>query len=324
MKQFIGLDFGGTNLKAGVVDVTTGEISHVKSIKTMPYSGSQGVMSRMGDLINKVIETSELKKSSLGGVGIGVPGKLDMDHGLVRFLTNLPGHWPNVPLAATIQEMTGLPVYLINDVRAITFGEWKFGAGRGVSSMACFAIGTGIGGGLIIDNKLVLGIEGSAGEVGHIIIDHNGPLCGCGSHGCVEAYASGPAIAASGIKAVVQGMETSIGKLAEFDLNRITPELINKAAQQGDSIAMDIFDKAGYHIGIAVASVLTVVGSRKVVIGGGVAQAGDLLLNAIKRTINERVRLMPIEQVEVVPAELGTNAGIIGSAAWAADQVAAK
>jgi len=243
MKQFIGLDIGGTNLKAGIVDVTSGAISGEKTAKTLSYSGSQGVMTRMGDLINKVITTSGMKKSALGGIGIGVPGKIDMEHGIVRFLTNFPGHWPNVPLAATIQEMTGLPVFLINDVRAITFGEWRFGAGKGSSSMACFAIGTGIGGGLIIDNKLVLGIEGSAGEVGHIIIDYNGPLCGCGSHGCVETYASGPAIAAAGVKAVAQGMETSLGKLADFDLNRITPELISKAAKQGDPIAMDILRK---------------------------------------------------------------------------------
>jgi glucokinase len=324
MKQYIGLDFGGTNLKAGVVNVETGEITQVKTIRTQPYSGPQGVMHRMGELINKVIITSEMKKSSLGGIGIGVPGKLDMDNGLTRFLTNLPGHWPNVPLAATIREMTGLPVYLINDVRAITFGEWKFGAGKGVSSMACFAIGTGIGGGLIIADKLVLGIEGSAGEVGHISIDHDGPVCGCGSRGCVEVYASGPAIAAAGIKAVVQGLTTSIGKLVDYDLNKITPELVYKAAEQGDPIALDIFEKAGYFIGVAVANVLTTVGSRKVVIGGGVAQAGDLLLNAIRKTINERVKLMPVEQVEVVPAALGTNAGIIGAAAWAADRIRAS
>lgn len=323
MKQYIGLDFGGTNLKAGVVNVETGEIAHVKSIRTQPYTGSLNVMRRMGDLIDKVIAASGSKKSALGAIGIGVPGTLDMEHGTVKFLTNLPGHWPNVPLAATIHEMIGLPIFLINDVRAITYGEWKFGAGRGATSMACFAIGTGIGGGLVVDNRLVLGIEGTAGEVGHISIDHDGPVCGCGSRGCVEAFASGPAIAAAGIKAVVQGFETSIGKMADYDLNKITAELIFRAAQAGDAVARDIFEKAGYYIGIAVANVLSTVGSRRIVIGGGVALAGDLLLDAIRRTIKERVRLMPVDQVEVVPAALGTDAGVIGAAAWAAGQMAA-
>jgi putative hydrolase of the HAD superfamily len=144
-----------------------------------------------------------------------------------------------------------LPVRLLNDARAITLGEWKFGAGRGVDTLACFAIGTGIGSGLVINGTLHLGIGGTAGELGHQTIDFNGPLCGCGNHGCLEAYASGPAIAAMGIKAVIQGQTTTIGALVDHDLNRITSQVVSQAASQGDRVAIDIYAQAGEYIGIA-------------------------------------------------------------------------
>jgi glucokinase len=265
-----------------------------------------------------------MPKSQIGGVGIGVPGEMDMERGVTKFLPNLPGNWPQVALAETITSLTGFRVQLLNDVRAITYGEWQFGAGQGVTSMACFAIGTGIGGGLVINNQLVLGIGGTAGELGHITVDDNGPLCGCGNHGCVEAYASGPAIAALGLKAVTQGLTTRIGEMAGYDLNKITPELIAHAAQEGDTLAQQIYQQAGHYLGIAVANVLVTVGPRKVVIGGGVARAGDLLLDPIRQTIRERVRMMPVDQVQVVPASLGVNAGIMGSAVWASHRLAAQ
>jgi glucokinase len=183
--------------------------------------------------------------------------------------------------------------------------------------MAMFAIGTGIGGGLVINGRLHLGIGGAAGELGHQIIDFNGPQCGCGSRGCLEVYASGPAIANMGVKAVMQGLTTDIGKLVNYDLNRITPKVIYQAAIGGDALAHEIFERAGYYIGVAVANVLVSVGPRKVVIGGGVSQAGELLLDPIRRTVHELVHVMLVEHVQIVLAELGINAGLIGSARWA-------
>jgi glucokinase len=274
-------------------------------------------MERMADLIRSVAAECG---SEIGGVGVGVPGVLDLERGTVVFLPNLPDRWENVPLTATIADRVGRPVSMLNDVRSITYGEWKFGAGRGVDTLACFAIGTGIGGGLVVNGQLHLGIGGTAGELGHLTIDFNGPRCGCGNRGCLEAFASGPAIAAMGVKAVVQGLTTTIGKLVDYDLNKITPEIICEAALQGDSVAREIYDQAGTFIGIAVANVLVSVGPRRVVIGGGVAAAGDLLFDPIRRTVKERVTIMPVDQVEIVPALLGSNAGIIGAAMWAADR----
>jgi glucokinase len=322
--KFIGVDLGGTLLKAAIVDTDSGEISGLKKVETLARQGHEAVMSRMADLIEDLVSTGGVPKSQFGGIGIGVPGVLDLEQGVVLFLPNLPGTWPNVPLQRTIEQSIGLPTYILNDVRSMTLGEWTFGAGRGVDTIACFAIGTGIGGGLVINGKLHLGIGGTGGELGHQIIDMNGPECGCGSRGCLEAFASGPAIVAMGVKAVVQGLTTSIGEYVEYDLNRITPKVIYQVAVDGDEIANEIFELAGFYIGIAVSSTLASVGPRKVVIGGGVAQAGDLLLEPIRRTVEERVHIMPVEQVEIVPAELGPNAGMIGAALWARENVENK
>ena len=321
MKKYIGCDLGGTNLRAAIVDVETGKVLHQKSIPTLAREGHDAVMKRMAELFLQVIQTAGMNRDDIGGIGIGVPGVLDLEKGEVLFLPNLAGTWPHVPLQATIEKLTGLPVALLNDVRSITNGEWCFGAGRGLDTVAVFAIGTGVGGGLVLNGQLHLGIGGTGGELGHITVDFNGPRCGCGNYGCVETYASGPAIMAMGLKAVTQGLTTKIAELCENDLNRITPELIARAAHAGDEIAKDIYERAGFALGIAAANVCVAIGPRRIIIAGGVSQAGDLLLDPIRRTLHERVTVMPVEQVEVVSSQLGNNAGVIGVAGWAANRV---
>ena len=321
MKKYIGCDLGGTNMRAAIVDVDTGTVLHQMSIPTLARAGHDDVMKRMAELCLQVIQSAGMNKDEIGGIGIGVPGVVDLEKGETLFLPNLEGTWPNVPLQRTIAELTGLPTALLNDVRSITNGEWRFGAGKGVDTVAVFAIGTGIGGGLIINGQLYLGIGGTGGELGHTTIDYNGPVCGCGNRGCLEAFASGPAIAAMGLKAVTQGLTTRIADLCENDLNRVTPKLIAQAAQEGDEIAREIYERAGFYLGIAAANVCVAVGPRRIIIGGGVSRAGDLLLEPIRRTLRERVTVMPIEQVEVVQSQLGNNAGVIGVACWATDQL---
>ena len=318
MKKYIGCDLGGTNLRAAIVDVETGMVLHQLSIPTLVRDGHETVMRRMGDLCLQVIQEAGMSKEEIGGIGVGVPGVLDLEAGETLFLPNLPGTWPHVPLQGTIARLTGLPTALLNDVRSITNGEWRFGAGRGVDTVAVFAVGTGIGGGLVLNGQLHMGIGGTGGELGHMTIDFNGPACGCGNRGCLEAYASGPAIAAMGLKAVTQGLTTRLGEMCDYDLNQITPTLIAQAAREGDAIAMDIYERAGSYLGVAAASVCVAVGPRRIIIGGGVSQAGDLLLDPIRRTLHERVTVMPVDQVEIVLSQLGDNAGVIGVACWAA------
>lgn len=318
MQRFIGCDLGGTNLRAAIVDVDSGAVLHQMSVPTLAREGHAAVMQRMAGLFLQVIESAGLKKADIGGIGIGVPGVLDLERGEVLFLPNLPGTWPHVPLVDTISSLTGLPTAILNDVRSITYGEWRFGAGKGLDTVAVLAIGTGIGGGLVINGQLHLGIGGTGGELGHMVIDYNGPRCGCGNYGCLETYASGPAIAAMGMKAVAQGLTTQIGELCGYDLNRITPELIASAAEAGDEIACSIYEKAGFSLGVAASSICAAIGPRRIILAGGVAHAGKLLLDPMERTMRERVHVMPVEQVELIRAQLGGSAGVIGSACWAA------
>lgn len=318
MKKYIGCDLGGTNLRAAIVDIDSGSVLHQLSIPTLAREGHDAVMKRMAELFLQLIQTAGLGKEDIAGIGIGVPGVLDLEKGETIFLPNLPGTWPHIPLKETITKLTGLHTALLNDVRSITYGEWCFGAGRGVDTVAVFALGTGVGGGLVINGQLHLGIGGTAGELGHMTIDFNGPKCGCGNYGCLETYASGPAIAAMGMKAVSQGLTTQISDLCNYDLNRITPELIANAALAGDETAMDIYERAGFSLGVAGSNICVSVGPRRIILAGGVSQAGDLLLVPMRRTLRERVTVMPVEQVEVVQSQLGNNAGVIGAACWAA------
>lgn len=316
MNIAIGCDLGGTNLRAGIVNTQTGQVTHLLSIPTLAREGNNAVIDRMTGLIKEVIGQSGFSKSEIDGIGIGAPAVLNPDRGMILFMPNLYGGWKNVPLGKIIRSALGLPVYLINDVRAITLGEWKFGAGKGASSLICFAVGTGVGGGLVVNNNLVMGINGTAGELGHTMIDPDGPQCGCGNHGCLEAYASGPAIAAMGIKAVKQGRTTLIGEMVAYDLNKITPQIIAEAADNGDLIAKDIYAHVGKLIGIAAANISLAIGPERIIIAGGVASAGELLLEPIRRTIQERIFVMPREKIKVVRSKLGDEAGIFGSAMW--------
>lgn len=318
---FIGIDLGGTNIKAALVNTNTGEINGTRSVSTNAREGYDAVIAQMATVAAAVTTDATISQTDVGGIGVGVPGVIDMERGRTTFLPNLPGQWRNVPLADKLGKLTSLPVSLINDARAMTLGEWKFGAGQGVDTCACYTLGTGIGGGLILNGQLHLGIGGAAGELGHVCIDLNGPKCGCGSNGCIEAYASGPAIAVMGMKAVTQGFSTRIAELAGNDLNQITPELICQAAIDGDAIARDIYEQAGRFIGTGIASIVTAINPRRVVIGGGVAAAGEVILDPIRRTVQTRVCLTDMKHVQVVLAELGNNAGLIGAAVWASQQV---
>ena len=318
MKVYIGCDLGGTNIKAGLVDIEQGKVLISDSIPTKARLGPDAVLKRMTQLISSLIKKSDVKKKDIGGVGISAPGIIDLETSTTQFLPNLYTEWRNIPVGDIVSKDLGYEVSMLNDVRAITYGEWAFGAGKDVDSMACFAIGTGVGGGLVIDNKLVLGFGGTAGELGHQTVDLNGPKCGCGNRGCIEVFSSGPTIAAEAARGVRQGWSTKIVDLIENDLNRLTPEIVSKAAEDGDEFAIGVWQRAGFYLGIGVANILTCVGVKKVVIGGGVSKAGDLLLDPIREVVKQRVFLMPIEKVEILTAKLGKDAGIVGMAAWIA------
>lgn len=318
---FIGIDLGGTNIKAALVNTDTGAVTGLTSEPTQAQEGHDAVIARMAKLADTVCANAATQKSEVGGIGLGIPGLLDLEHGLTLFLPNLPGQWRSVPVREELAKASSLPVAIINDARAATLGEWKFGAGRGVESCALYTLGTGIGGGLIVRGELYLGIGGAAGELGHISVDFNGPRCNCGSRGCIEAFASGPAISAAGMRAVVQGATTRITTFCDGDLNKITPELIYQAALAGDDVAREIYEFAGKAIGYGIANVVMALTPQRILLGGGVAAAGDMIFEPIRRTVRERVRVADKDAIEILPATLGNNAGLMGAAVWARQNV---
>lgn len=308
-KYRIGVDVGGTNVKVALVD-KSGSIVYSDTVPTRAEMGYEYTISNIIKAIGDVMKESKIAKDSVEGIGFGFPGQIDCDNGIVRLAPNIPG-WVNIPIADIVSKEFGIPVRVDNDVRCAALAELNFGAGKGASNLICITVGTGIGSGLIVNGKLVRGASNAAGEIGHIKLQmEGGPLCGCGDHGCFEAFASGPAIVAMAEEYIKGGKSTKYRELAK---NEITPYVVCEAAKQGDVVAKKIFEIMGNYIGIGLSSVVNLLNPEKIVIGGGVADAGDLLFGPIKETLKKRA--MPIQgaAVEVVHAELGNTAGVIGA-----------
>lgn len=313
----LGIDLGGTHLRAAIVNTSDGIIHNIKKIPTLAHLGHQEVLNRIVGIINQVLSETETNISNIQAIGIGVPGTVDLKSGTIQFLPNLPGQWKGVNITQFLGENFGLPVFVINDVRAMTLGEWKFGAGARENNIACFAIGTGIGGGIVVNNFLHLGIGGTAGEFGHIVVERGGIPCGCGGNGCLEMYASGPAIVSMAKKFVMHGHTTLISEMAMNSIENITAETVISAAKEADPRAIYILKEAGYYLGVAVNNILVTFSPRKIVFGGGVSEAGDLIFSHTRNYLQEQVHMVPFDQVEICIARLGTDAGLIGAALWA-------
>ena len=319
MSFFIGVDLGATHLRAGVVNAANGSVRARAKIETRGTEGTDAVIARIARLCENATRDADIPRAEIQGIGIGAPGRVDMENGVSRFLPNLPTHWIDVPVGAQLAQMTQLRVTLLNDARAMTLGEFTFGAGRGAKTMACFTLGTGIGGGIVVNGKLHLAMGGSAGEIGHQVVVRDGLPCTCGGRGCLEQYASGPALTALGARAVLLKHPTLLAEMIAGDLNRLTVATLIAAAEQGDAVAKNIFQQAGEYIGIAVSNVVVTIAPEKIVFGGGVARAGDWLLEPVRQTLRERVHLVPNDQTEIVTAALGDDAGWIGAAMRARD-----
>jgi glucokinase len=249
--------------------------------------------------------------SNIGGIGFGLPGQIDSINGIVRLLPNIPG-WVEVPLAKIVSDEFKVPVKLDNDVRVATLGELNFGAGKGCKNLICLTVGTGVGSGIVLNGQLVRGASLTAGEIGHVVVErNNGRICGCGSTGCLEAYASGPSIVQMAKEYMMGGKSTKFKEIAAG--NEVTPFMVFEAAKQGDAVAKRIFTIAGEYLGIALVSVVNLLNPEKIIVGGGVGQAGDLLLDPVRKLIKERCISLSAQAVQIVQAELGESAGVVGA-----------
>ena len=248
---------------------------------------------------------------------MGVPGLVDVERGITKFLPNLPTQWREVAAGETLSERLGCPVRLLNDVRTATLGELTYGHGKQVRSLVFFALGTGIGGGVAIDGRLRLGPLGAAGELGHLTILPDGPLCGCGSHGCLETLASGPALMAEGVRLLKTGLAPRLYELVAGDAGRVTPKEMAAAARDGDQAVAEAIRRVGEYLGIGAANVVVTLHPEMIVFGGGVAQMGEILLEHVRESLRRRVRMIPVDTVQVVLSQLGDQAGILGGIALA-------
>ncbi len=310
---YASVDLGGTNTACALAS-EDGTIVCERSDPTYAHEGPDAVLERVASVISDMASAVGRRPCALG---MGVPGLVDRETGYTLFLPNLPGQWRQIPVAEILGSRIGCPVYLLNDVRTATLGELTFGAGMDVDSLVFFAIGTGIGGGIVVDGKLRLGPCGAAGELGHQTILPDGPLCGCGNRGCLEALASGPAITAEGVRLMRSGLAPKLFEMVGGRSDYLTPKEMRQAAEAGDEPVKAAIIRAATYLGIGICNVIVTLHPDMVILGGGVSAIGPLLVDTVRATVRERVRIFPTNTVAIERSMLGEKAGSYGGIALA-------
>ena len=306
----LGIDIGGTKLAAGVVN-TEGNVLMRGEVPTLAGEGPEPVLGRILGLGRDLLARAAAEKEPVKRIGVGCAGPVDIQAGKVFNPPNLPG-WRDVSLVERVEAELGLPVVLENDANAAALGEFRYGAGRGARSLVYLTVSTGIGGGIILDGKVWHGLKDTAGEVGHMTVFPDGPLCGCGNRGCLEAISSGMSIARRARQALGSGRPTRLREVREPNSADVV-----RLAREGDVIAREVWDESVKYLGIGVAAVITILAPERVVLGGGVTKAGDFLFDPLRAQVRGRVKLVPVELVPILPAALGGDVGILGAAAVA-------
>ena len=306
-KYVVGVDLGGTKIYTALVDLE-GNIINEKIVETLAEEGEEAVAGRIINTIDSVI--AGVDKDLIKAIGIGSPGPLDAKKGIIIETSNLP--FKNFEIVNVLKERYDLPTYLDNDANVATLAEFMFGAGKGTENMVYITVSTGIGGGAIINGKLYRGNTANALEVGHMTVSKEGPRCGCGNVGCAESFASGTALGKRAKEAVASKVVTSLKKY-----NNVTAKEVFIEAAEGDAEAKRILDSALYYLGITVGNVMSHLDPEKVVMGGGVINGGDIVLETVKKVVAERCLSVFAENCSIEKAKLGGQAGVLGAAALA-------
>lgn len=316
-RYIIGVDLGGTSINVGAVPFDGGTVLGMRSLPTEPHRGPKAVVDRMVGMIRETMRGAAreggLETDAFIGVGLGSPGPLDRATGTVLETPNLG--WRNFPLRDLISNAVGLEAELDNDANAATLGEWWLGAGRGVRTLVGVTLGTGIGGGILLDGRVYHGVSDAAAEIGHMTIDSTGRKCKCGNYGCLEAYASGPAIAARAVEGLEAGSSSLLPDMVGGDLERITAETVYEAIVAGDVYATEVMRETAKFLGTGVANLINVINPEMIVISGGVTRAGDHLFEPLRAEVRRRAFRGAAERCRIVSSELGDMAGVIGAAA---------
>lgn len=310
----VGIDMGGTSLRALVVNARN-EILAIEKVATDIAQKPEGLIRDLAALVQNVVAGAGVHKSNLRAVSIGAPGAVDPEHGVVYHAPNLPG-WDAVPLGAKLGKLLHVPVFVENDVNVGVAGEHALGAGKGTQELVGIFVGTGIGGGIIFHGELYLGVRGAAAEVGHMIVQVDGPLCGCGNHGCIEALASRTAMERDVRAAIQDGQKSCVLELMqERGKDRMTSSIIQRALKRNDPVMRKVMKAAQYFLGMAVASVVNLLDPECVVMGGGIAERlGESFVGPIRKIAYQNfLRRHDAEKVKIVPGMLGDNAGPLGA-----------
>ncbi len=304
-----GIDMGATHMGIMIANCAAQMVGE-KEISIDIASGPAACMEQADALLREVAGEADVLIEDLLAFGIGVPGPIQSEAGMVVAPPIMPG-WDRYPIRATLEKRWGRPVSLNNDAELGAVGEWAYGAGRGVHNLAYIKVATGVGAGLLLDGRTYRGATGSAGEIGHLTVDFDGELCTCGNRGCLETLASGPAIARRAQQAV------SAGKLTQLSLQNngrpITAQDVAAAASQGDLVSQQIIAEAGEQLGVAIANLVNLINPNMVVVGGGVAQIGDLFLEPVRREVQRRSLPASVRAVQITTALLGRRSSILGA-----------
>ncbi len=315
----LGIDLGGTKILTAVANSKGKMLSRDHSV-TPARKGHKAVIRSILESVDHALDQAQITASELEAVGLGAPGLSNPETGVLFTSPNLPG-WKDVPLKDIIENELGKKTYLINDANAAALGELHFGAARGARNFIYVTLSTGIGGGIVIGGKLYTGALGTAGEVGHMTIDDDGPLCNCGNKGCWETMASGTAMAREARRQIKEGVGTAILDYVDGDVEKITAEEIHKAAADGDSWAASLIARTGYYVGVGLANLINLFNPEVIVIGGGLSNIGDMLFEPAFRVAEERSFDKAFRAARFALAELGRNSGVLGAAAFALEKI---
>ena len=315
----IGVDLGGSAVRAGIV-TREGRLRNFKQIEIPKGRRKDLVLTRITGSVRELIDREDKRGNKVVAVGIGSPGIIKLDKGIVVTSPNFPG-WRDVPLRSLIERAINLPVSLDNDANAAAFGEKWRGAGRKVNSLICLTMGTGIGGGIILDGNLWHGAHGMCGEIGHMTVDPNGPRCNCGNYGCLEAYSSATGMVRGATEAIKEGKRTILKRLSGGDSRKITAKMIYDAATQGDRLSINILKEAGSSLGIAIISLINILNPEMIVLTGAVTGAWDFFMPAAFEEIEKRAYSRVMMRTKIVRGKLPGSAGVVGAAGLALRQM---
>lgn len=317
-KLGLGIDFGGTKVLAGVVDLETGRVLGISKKKSRAGDGPDELMERLTTVADEALAAAMVEAKDVAGIGIGIAGQVDPSKGILLGTPNLSQATVNMPIAPRMTEHFGIPTELRNDVQIAAIGEARFGAGKDAPDFLCVFVGTGIGGAVVQKGEILRGAGGSAGEIGHLIVHADGRWCGCGGRGHLEAYASRTAITKSVLGELKRGRQTILSEL-------ISPEeaasgaairsgILRKAVDAGDELVLETINEMGHYLGLGLASAMNLISPSRIVLGGGVIEAIDLLFDVAVREAKNEALPAAARAVEIVRAGLGDNSGVVGAA----------